>query len=74
MNYGGTNKVVDFKKEAEGIKDELVEIRRDLHEHPELGLKQTLQDQRRECNVEFSKFIEKNYKHWLDYSEDNPEG
>jgi DNA-binding response OmpR family regulator len=44
----------------------------ELDEHPELGLKQTLQDQRRECNVEFSKFIEKNYKHWLDYSEDNP--
>ena len=44
----------------------------ELDEHPELGLKQTIQDQRRECNVEFSKFVEKNYKYWLDYSEENP--
>jgi DNA-binding response OmpR family regulator len=44
----------------------------ELDEHPELGLKQTLQDQRRECNVEFSKFIEKNYKYWLDFDKDNP--
>ena len=29
----------------------------ELDEHPELGLKQTIQDQRRECNVEFSKQI-----------------
>lgn len=44
----------------------------ELDSHPELGLKQTLADQRRECNVEFSKFIEKNYKYWLDATEDKP--
>lgn len=38
----------------------------ELDEHPELGLKQTAIDQRRECNVEFSKFVEKNYRNWLD--------
>lgn len=42
----------------------------ELDEHPELGLKQTINDQRRECNVEFSKYIEKNYKDWVN---DNPQ-
>jgi CheY-like chemotaxis protein len=38
----------------------------DMDEHPELGLKQTLSDQIRECNVEFSKFVERNYHRWVD--------
>ena len=29
--------MIDFKKEAENIKEQLINIRRDLHEHPELG-------------------------------------
>lgn len=37
----------------------------ELDEHPELGLKQTILDQRRECNVEFSKFVERNYRTWV---------
>ncbi|MDQ1266457.1 MAG: hypothetical protein QG635_1609 [Bacteroidota bacterium] len=46
----------------------------ELDEHPELGLKQMVHDQRRECNVEFSKFVEKNYKQWLNIKEtpENP--
>ncbi|OOM76762.1 M20 family metallopeptidase [Clostridium sp. BL-8] len=32
--------MIDFKKEAELIKDELIQIRRDLHEHPELGFEE----------------------------------
>jgi amidohydrolase len=32
--------VVDFKKEANLIKEELIKIRRDLHEHPELGFEE----------------------------------
>jgi len=32
--------VIDFNKEANLIKDELIEIRRDLHEHPELGFEE----------------------------------
>jgi CheY-like chemotaxis protein len=43
----------------------------ELDSHSELGLRQTLQDQRRECNAEFGKFIEKNYPDWLD-SDDRP--
>ncbi|RMF66066.1 MAG: PglZ domain-containing protein [Calditrichaeota bacterium] len=34
-------------------------------QHGGLGLKQTLHDQERECNVEFAKFVEKNYPFWL---------
>ncbi len=44
----------------------LVDRSLELDEHPELGLKQTLTDQFRECNVEFSKFIERNYRSWVD--------
>ncbi|SHI86552.1 amidohydrolase [Clostridium cavendishii DSM 21758] len=32
--------MVDFKKEALGIMDELVALRRDFHEHPELGFEE----------------------------------
>ncbi len=38
----------------------------ELDLHPESGLKQTLHDQVRECNVMFSKFVEQNYRHWLE--------
>jgi len=33
--------------------------------HPDLGLRQTLTDQIRECNVSFSKYVEKSYRDWL---------
>ncbi|HWP83108.1 MAG TPA: response regulator [Bacteroidota bacterium] len=42
----------------------------ELDEHPELGLRRTLVDQKRECNVEFGKFIEKNYQGWISSSAD----
>lgn len=32
--------MIDFKKEAESIKNELISIRRDLHEHPEIGFEE----------------------------------
>ena len=44
----------------------------ELDEHPELGLKQTSLDQRKEINVEFSKYIEKNYKNWVNSESDRP--
>ncbi len=37
----------------------------ELDVHPEIGLQQTLNDQKREANKEFSKFVEKNYKNWI---------
>ncbi|HLF19836.1 MAG TPA: response regulator, partial [Bacteroidota bacterium] len=42
---------------------------RELDEHPGLGLQQTLLDQKRECNVEFGKFVERNYRNWIEQSE-----
>jgi len=38
----------------------------ELDSHPGLGLRQTLLDQKRDCNAEFAKFIENNYPNWLE--------
>lgn len=42
--------------------------------HPGIGLRQSLYEQKRECNQEFSKFIEKNYERWVKnpYADDVP--
>ena len=37
-----------------------------IDEHPDLGLKETLEDQTRDCNIEFAKYIELNYKNSAD--------
>jgi hypothetical protein len=37
----------------------------ELDVHPEIGLQQTLNDQKKEANKEFSKFVEKNYRGWI---------
>ncbi len=39
----------------------------ELDAHPDLGLKQILYDQKRDCNAEFGRFVEKNYHDWLHY-------
>lgn len=44
----------------------------ELDEHPELGLKQTLLDQFRECNLAFGKYVEKNYRDWIEQSSNRP--
>jgi CheY-like chemotaxis protein len=41
----------------------------ELDAHQGLGLRQTLLDQKRECNAEFSKFVEKNYGKWLEQTD-----
>lgn len=41
-------------------------------QHRGMGIKQTLNDQERECNLEFGKFIEKNYTNWLHNKKDSP--
>lgn len=43
----------------------------ELDIHPQINLRQTLTEQRKECNQEFSKYVEKNYKYWLDSANDN---
>ncbi len=42
----------------------------ELDEHPELDLRQTLLDQKRECNVEFGKFVERQYRSWISSAPD----
>lgn len=43
----------------------LCERELDLDQHPDLGLRQTLLDQRRECNQAFGRYIEENYAAWV---------
>lgn len=38
----------------------------ELDEHPEVNLRRELSEQKRECNREFGKFFEKNYKDWIE--------
>ncbi len=42
----------------------------ELDAHSEIGLRQTLNDQWKEANKEFSKFVEKNYKNWINNLDD----
>jgi CheY-like chemotaxis protein len=44
----------------------------ELDHHPELGLKQTLLDQFRECNLAFAKYIEKHYRNWVEQPKMRP--
>jgi CheY-like chemotaxis protein len=44
----------------------------ELDAHPELGLKQTLLDQYRECNLAFGKFIELRYRDWVEQTTNRP--
>ena len=38
----------------------------EIDNHPELGLRQTLLDQKREGNQEFGRFVERNYRDWVE--------
>jgi CheY-like chemotaxis protein len=54
------------------IYSKLVNWSMQLDSVPDLGFEQTLRDQWRDCNVEYSKFVENNYQSWL--GKDKPEG
>jgi DNA-binding response OmpR family regulator len=55
---------MDFQEWAE-VNLKMVNWDIELDTHPEVDLRQTLNDQRREANKEFSKYVEKNYKEWI---------
>ncbi|MBS1272621.1 MAG: Transcriptional regulatory protein ZraR [Candidatus Marinimicrobia bacterium] len=42
----------------------------EFDDHPDLGLNQTLMDQKKECNGEFGKYIEQNYGNWVNLEKD----
>ncbi len=44
----------------------LINYDMELDIHPEIDLKQSLADQRKECNQEFCKYVERKYKGWID--------
>jgi len=48
----------------------LVNWEMELDAHPEIGLQQSLNEQKKECNKEFSKFVEKNYQKWINSLDD----
>lgn len=54
------------------IYNRLVSWSLEMDAHPELGLKQTLLDQFRECNLSFSKYVERNYRDWMERSDNRP--
>ncbi len=68
---GHFNDIESMKAAASGAEDwikihaSLSEWDNILDEFPDSGLMQTHLDQRRQCNVEFSMFIERNYKDWV---------
>lgn len=53
-----------------GVYQKLVNWDMELDTHPDIGLRQTLNDQKKEANKEFSKFVEKNYKSWVNNEKD----
>lgn len=44
----------------------------ELDKHPQLGLQKMLADQRKECNAEFSKYVERNYQSWINKQDGRP--
>lgn len=52
----------------------LISYELELDRHPEVDLRQTLNEQERETNQEFSKFVERNYINWINdrSNEDSP--
>ena len=46
----------------------------ELDKHPDVGLEQSLRDQWKVCNAEFSKFIEYDYFDWLVDKDKRPDG
>ena len=54
------------------IYSRLVSWSLELDAHPELGLTQTLLDQFRECNLAFAKYVERNYRDWMERTDNRP--
>lgn len=60
---------LDFNEWTE-IYTKLVNWDVELDTHPEINLRQSLNDQKKEGNKEFSKFVERNYKNWTSTRDD----
>lgn len=47
------------------INNKIVNWDIELDGHREVGLRQSLNEQKKECNKEFSKYVESNYEYWI---------
>jgi CheY-like chemotaxis protein len=54
-----------------GLHSRLSQWEVELDEHPNLDLRQTLLDQKREANAEFGKYVERNYQDWCESLKEN---
>lgn len=54
------------------IHNDLTQWEMELDEHPELGLRDTLSAQRRECNTEYCRFYERSYLEWIHKKKEGP--
>ncbi|MBZ0180091.1 MAG: response regulator [Melioribacteraceae bacterium] len=73
LDFNQITQKLNFGLDAEEWVDiylKLINWSRELDVHPEINLRQTLSEQFKECNKEFSKFVEKNYKSWVSGEED----
>lgn len=59
-------------QEFQSIHQDLCAWELELDAHPELGFGQTLLDQRRECNREFGRLMERNYQDWIKTGNEGP--
>jgi len=50
----------------------LLEWEMEIDQHKDLGLTRTLSDQMKECNISFSKFVERNYLNWIQEENNRP--
>ena len=64
--------VSDWEDWAE-LYGRLVEWELEFDQHRDIGLEQTLVDQKRDANAEFGKFVEDNYRSWLEMDKNDPE-
>ncbi len=68
VEFGEISSMIDGPMKPEDWIDihvKLSERECDLDQHPDLGLSQTIRDQRRECNEAFGKYIEEHYSKWI---------
>jgi DNA-binding response OmpR family regulator len=66
--FGEIRSLLDNPLDTDGwiqIHQKLSEREIELDHHPDLGLVQIVQDQRRECNLAFARFIEERYESWV---------
>lgn len=63
---------LDWQEWAE-LYGRLAEWEIEFDRHHDVGLEQTLVDQKRDANAEFGKFVEENYRDWLAAERDDPD-